>query len=67
MGTISKQGLRGDDLVALAKEEPAETLALEDLEEVTPEQVQQLLEAHAPALRSLWLGMKDHADLTAEA
>lgn len=65
MGTISKQGLRGDDLVALAREAPAETLALEDIDTAAPEQVQQLLEAHAPALRSLRLGMKGHADLTA--
>ncbi|HEX8703160.1 MAG TPA: hypothetical protein VF815_30265 [Myxococcaceae bacterium] len=67
MGTISKQGLRGEDLVALAKEAPAEGLGLEGLEAVTPEQIQQLLEAYAPALRSLRLSPKEYGqlDLTA--
>jgi hypothetical protein len=70
MGTISKQGLSGADLVELAKQQPAEALHLDDLSEVTSEQVQQLLEAHAPALRGLHLGMKKYGrtvDLTAIA
>jgi len=58
--------VRGEELVALAKEAPAEGLGLQDIEAATPEQLQQLLEAHAPALRSLWLTAKDygHLDLT---